>query len=73
MKLSMDMKNKQKKFNRYIHSINSLLSRSDNLDEQTYVGLSNLLEDLEEVFENLRAKDKMLFEDDFKILSTYFM
>lgn len=65
----MDMKNKKKKFYRYIHSINSLLSRSDKLDEQTYVGLSNLLEDLEEVFENLSVKDKMLFEDDFKILN----
>ncbi len=65
----MDMTNKKKKFYRYIHSINSLLSRSDKLDEQTYVGLSNLLEDLEEVFDNLSVKDKMLFEDDFKILN----
>ena len=65
----MDMTNKKKKFYRYIHSINSLLSRSNKLDEQTYVELSNLLEDLEEVFDGLNVKDKMLFEEDFKILA----
>ena len=65
----MDMTNKKKKFYRYIHSINSLLSRSNKLDEQTYVELSNLLEDLEEVFDGLNDKDKMLFEENFKILN----
>lgn len=65
----MDMKNRKKKFYRYIHSINSLLNRSNKLDEQTYVGLSNLLEDLEDVFDDLSIKDKMLFENDFKILN----
>lgn len=65
----MDMTSKKKKFYRYIHSINSLLSRSNKLDEQTYVELSNLLEDLEEVFDGLNVEDKMLFEEDFKILN----
>lgn len=65
----MDMTSKKKKFYRYIHSINSLLSRSNKLDEQTYVEVSNLLEGLEEIFDGLNVKDKMLFEDDFKILN----
>ena len=64
----MDIKSQKKKFYRYIHLINSLLSGNNKLDEQTYVELSNLLEDLEEGIEMFDAKNKILFKDCFKII-----